>query len=232
MPNRPSTPSDVSRQLRQEAGFGCCFCGHPFLTYHHIVPYADDQHFRPEDMMAVCDNCHRGCTNGAIPELEQRRAKQRAKNVVDGELRGQLYVTSNRLKVELAGGLAIDTPNLLEYRNTQVLGAKLDDIGRVLISAIVQNSAGIVVATLRDNEWSLNVSEVWDFECSHRWATVRSAPFDVNFEVDCRQDRVRLQGKWSLGGTPVEFTPTRCRYGRSVMAGQIVDSCGGFLRIG
>lgn len=55
---RPPTPADVERTLRQEAGFGCAKCGHPYVEFHHIVPYAEEQHFRPEDMVALCGNCH------------------------------------------------------------------------------------------------------------------------------------------------------------------------------
>ena len=55
---RKNTPEKVKRLLRQEAGFGCASCGHPFLEYHHIIPYEKDQHFRPEDMVCLCGNCH------------------------------------------------------------------------------------------------------------------------------------------------------------------------------
>lgn len=51
-------PEAVMRQLRQEVGFGCAKCGHPYIEYHHIVPFSEEAHHRPEDMMAVCGNCH------------------------------------------------------------------------------------------------------------------------------------------------------------------------------
>ncbi len=35
----PSTPLLIKRQLRQEAGFGCCKCGKPIIQYHYIIPY-------------------------------------------------------------------------------------------------------------------------------------------------------------------------------------------------
>src|SRR5688500_6341627 len=56
--NRPKIPRGVARQLRQESGFGCARCGHPYLEYHHIVPWSEDQHYRPQDMVALCGNCH------------------------------------------------------------------------------------------------------------------------------------------------------------------------------
>ena len=72
---RRKIPSDVARQLRQEAGFGCCKCGFPLIQYHHIVEWADDQHFRVADMMVLCPNHHDQATKGAMPEPQQRLLK-------------------------------------------------------------------------------------------------------------------------------------------------------------
>ena len=60
---RPATPAAVERQLRQEAGFGCAKCGHPYIEYHHIVPWCEEHHFRPSDMLALCGNCHPAVSN-------------------------------------------------------------------------------------------------------------------------------------------------------------------------
>jgi len=34
--HREDRPEELERQLRREAGFGCCFCGNPIIQYHHI----------------------------------------------------------------------------------------------------------------------------------------------------------------------------------------------------
>ena len=85
---RPSMPAAVMRELRQEAGFGCAKCGHPYIEYHHIVPYAEDQHFRPEDMVALCGNCH-----PVVSKLRRDRQyaiKREPHNVSENLLRGAL----------------------------------------------------------------------------------------------------------------------------------------------
>ena len=41
-------PDRIKRQLRQEAGFGCCKCGFPIYDYHHIVEFSEEKHFRPQ----------------------------------------------------------------------------------------------------------------------------------------------------------------------------------------
>lgn len=211
------TPEIVKRQLRQEAGFGCCRCGHPFIEYHHIIPFAEDAHFRPEDMMVLCASCHHLCTTGAMLESHQRALKARPKNIVDNALRGQLWVNATELRVEFAGGVAINTPQLLQIGASRVLGARLSDDGRVLISAQVHDPNGVEIATLTDNEWSLSPSDVWDFEVRPQQAIVRSAARQVSFNVDCRNDRLQVSGIWHWRGKRVAFTPHQALIGTSTL---------------
>lgn len=39
MKKRPAIPESIKRQVRQEAKFGCIFCGSPIIEYHHIEEY-------------------------------------------------------------------------------------------------------------------------------------------------------------------------------------------------
>lgn len=205
--NRPAPPAAVKRQLRQEAGFGCCFCGHPFLQYHHIVPWAEDAHFRPEDMMVVCGQCHHLLTVGAIPDEDQRGAKENPRNIVDGLIKGRLYVTSKELTVMLGGGSATETPCLLEIKKKSIISVRLSPLnGRVLISAEIQDSSGQAIANLIDNDWSMLPGAVWDFESYPLHATVRTGPGNIAFSVEARNDIVSMQGKWHISGQPLEFT--------------------------
>ena len=82
------TPAAIARQLRREAGFGCCACGLPIIQYHHIVEWSEDQHFRTQDMMVLCPLHHDQATKGAMPEAEQRRFKAKPYNVQRGLAQG------------------------------------------------------------------------------------------------------------------------------------------------
>ena len=229
---RPNVPNEVKRQLRQEAGFGCCRCGHPFIQYHHIIPWAEDQHFRPDDMMVLCGQCHPLCTVNAIPQPDQRALKARPKNIVDNLARGMLSVNSQKLSVNLAGGTAVETPNLLSLSGTTVLAAKRDaKHGRVLISAMIHDSSGNVVAILRDNEWSMDPSTVWDFETYPLHSTIRLGPRDIAFEVDVRNDTVNLRGKWFHKGLSIAFTPNQASIGTNKFQGFNVSHCGTMIAV-
>jgi hypothetical protein len=228
---RPPTPESVKLQLRQEAGFGCCFCGHPFIDYHHIIPWAEDNHFRPEDMMVVCSNCHGNCrNNNAIPEAQQRRAKHTPKNIVDNEMRGKLFVNTERLEVHLGNSVAIDTPILLAIAGKICLQARLEaETGRVLLSAKFQNSSGVSVGELNANEWSIRPNALWDFECRQQFAKARSELGNILFEVDTRNDVVNIRGKWAIENKRVEFSNQGVLIGNTRIGQMKSVSCGNLI---
>jgi hypothetical protein len=232
---RPAIPSQVKLRLRQESGFGCCRCGHPFIAYHHIIPWAEDQHYRPEDMMVLCDNCHRLCTVEALQESQQRALKARPKNIVDQMIHGQLFINSNRLIVNIAGGQAINTPRLLTLSGEVVLAARLSETdGRVLLSAKIHDHEGKKIAELLDNEWSMVPADVWDFECYPRHAKIRKDRADISFVVDVRtDDQVSLQGKWYHNGMELKFTQSDAQIGANGinLSGNIFENCGGMIEV-
>jgi hypothetical protein len=71
------------------------------LQFHHIIPYATEQHFRVEDMVALCPNHHDLANAGAINEDEQRSLKIEPYNCVNGYAGGQLAVDQRDTHVTL-----------------------------------------------------------------------------------------------------------------------------------
>ena len=229
---REAIPAAVKRQLRQESGFGCCHCGHPFIQFHHIIPYAEDPHMRPEDMMAVCGQCHYLLTVGAISETEQRNWKSRPKNVVDNCVLGTLYVTTEKLRVQFGSGLAVNTPSLLSIdENQDIVRIERSDDNRILVSAYIQDDNGDCVGIINKNEWQAVPEKIWDFETFPKRAIVRSAPRKISFEVDCRGEDIFLRGEWYFGGLRVSFSPSQCLVGGASLIGSHVEDCGGFLHV-
>ncbi|WP_147307917.1 HNH endonuclease [Fulvimarina endophytica] len=230
--NRPEAPPKVKQQLRQEAGFGCCHCGHPFIQYHHIIPWAEDNHFRPDDMMVLCGQCHHLCTVGAITQSDQRKIKAKPRNIVDDLVRGMLYVNTQNLSVNLAGGKAVETPNLINLSGVTVLSAKRDEEhGRILISAMIHDKSGNVVATLRENEWSMAPNAVWDFETYPLHSKIRLAPYDIAFAVDVRNEELNLQGKWFHKGIEINFSPSKATIGSNVIKSLNAWHCNTMLSV-
>ena len=152
--------------------------------------------------------------------------------MVENLSKGRLYITSSKLKVRLAGGVAVNTPTLLSCGNYEpILRLEQSDDGRVLASAVIQNNEGEVIARLFRNEWLAAPSEVWGFEVYPKRAIVRSGPRKISFRIDCREDEVRTQGEWFLGGQRVQFSPSTCLVGGVTLNGFHVEDCGTFINI-
>lgn len=59
MPNRPTIPAEVSRQVFIEAGHRCAVCGTPVpLERAHIIPWHRTRDHSAENLICLCANCH------------------------------------------------------------------------------------------------------------------------------------------------------------------------------
>ena len=222
--SRPKTPLPTKRQLRQESGFGCCNCGHPFIEYHHIIPWAEEQHFRAEDMMTLCKNCHDLCTTQALTENQQRALKSKPRNIQDNFVRGLLYANAKECIVKFGGGTAINTPRLLTIRGKNLLSVAINESDcRILVSAVVHDANGTPIGQIVDNEWEFEVDKVWDLTAKPKFASAQASQEHLGFEIDARRDEILLNGRWTHLGESVEFSPTAVLHNGNRMFGSFTS---------
>jgi hypothetical protein len=183
-------------------------------------------------MMILCGQCHPLCTVGAITEADQRALKSRPKNIADNLVRGQLYVNTTELVVNLAGGRSLETPNLLVLSGEAVLSARRDaEHGRVLISARIHGQDGQTIGELNDNEWSMSPNSVWDFESYPLHATVRLAARQIALKIDVRNDEIELAGNWFHRGEDIEFSSAGARIGAMRIGSMNADYCSSLINV-
>lgn len=225
--DRPSIPEEVKRQLRQEAGFGCCFCGYPFYDYHHINPWARKNHHDADDMMLVCPNHHRSCTLNAISEIEQRAVKSRPHNVVAGHTKGKLFVGQRRLQINVGSNLIEDTPNIFVATKSQqtFMAMKVDDQGILNLTMQLIDKNGQVLGQIFDNEWTVALHEAWDLKANERHVSLRAAPRDIVVDIDARNDPVRVTGNWKFGLVAISAKPSSLNIGSNTISGGTYKRC-------
>jgi hypothetical protein len=66
---------------------------------------------------------------------------------------------------------------------------------QVLVSTIIRDRSGAVVAEIVRNEWKVNSGNVWDRNYSRNALEVRGPTGDVVLQVRLVKDRVQLQAK-------------------------------------
>lgn len=227
---RPAIPSKVMRQLRQEAGFGCARCGHPYIEYHHIVPIAEDPHFRPEDMVALCGNCH--------PLLakqdrdRQYEVKGKPRNVTEKFFKGALEYDKRNLVFKVGGNWYENTPIILQFFDIPIIACSLCE-GQAMVSLNLLDPDGHPLLSVKDNEVTFRVTDLWDFEYAHNYAVARHGPRDIAVRMDFRNNDAVIEGRLWLGKRQVRLGPNETTLpGNNIVSGGRTVDCGVGIQIG
>jgi hypothetical protein len=207
-----TTPQQVARQLRQEAGFGCCACGNPIFEYHHIVRWADDQHFRPEDMMVLCPNHHDMATKGAMPEDAQRKYKSSPRNILDKRTRGILEVDQNYCAIKLGTMTLVNEGAFLRIDGNDLLACYLSN--RTLeISLKLYDENDELLVEIERNEWVAGDPLPWDIEGQYRRLTIRERAGKISLSLDVTTTPAELRAQFWYHGKYITCDPFQIRVG-------------------
>lgn len=193
-------PAPVKRQLRQEAGFGCCICGHPIYQYHHIRPFGLGHHHDLDDMMLLCPNHHHEATVGALEEPEQRHWKLHPFNIARGFAEGQLKIGTRLVVVEAGGNLFVGEGFKTVVDGEALLQLGADDDGRLQVSLDLYDRDDACLLSITQNEWTTGEPLAWDLEFGSRWLRLRRKRSDVALFIDARVQPVRVSADlWRRG---------------------------------
>ncbi|MFB9330103.1 HNH endonuclease [Paenibacillus aurantiacus] len=203
--DRPRVPLPVARSLRQEAGFGCACCGNPFVEYHHIVPYAVDQHFREADMLALCPYCHHAANIGAMTEHTQREHKRNPYNLKNGRATGQLWVNQSVCTVKLGSLVFSNNGRILEINGEPIISIEACEDGRVELSLTLYDEQDNLILQIVKNEWIHGDVGVWDFEYGFNKLTLRTKHRSIDLHIDA-----------SNPGSPIYIRADLWRLGKAV----------------
>jgi hypothetical protein len=196
---RPKIPAAIARRLRQEAGFGCCECGVPIIQYHHIVEWADDQHFRPEDMMVLCPLHHDQVTKGAMPEAEQRHLKADPHNIRRGLAKGLLAVKQNYCAANFGSVTVVGEGTFLRINEEDILGfTVLDD--NLTISLRLFSEADEPLLEIDKNEWISGDPLPWDIEADWQTLIIRQRARQISLSLNAKAIPLDLAAEfWRMG---------------------------------
>ena len=206
-------PAGVKRQLRQEAGFGCCFCGLPIYQYHHIVPWAGDHHFRVDDMMLLCPLHHDQATKGALTEKQQRQAKANPRNIADGLATGRLTVNQGYLAVAVGTVLMVGDGPLIAVDGETLVQTTLGTDSNLLLSVRLFDSEDQLVAEVDANEWITGNPLPWDMESDYQVLRLRSAPYRISLDINAKGEPISLRGDLWRGQTRIRLSRTSIEIG-------------------
>lgn len=191
-------PLPVRRLLRQEAGFGCCVCGHPIFEYHHIVEFAQFRHHNPEDMMILCPNHHHEMK--IRNESEQRAFKAAPHNIARGFANGQLVVRDPAVGVQISTVHFIGDGFKVIVGDEPLLELNRSREGRLLLSITVYDEDDSLLMSIKDNEWVAGDPLPWDIEFDYNTLSMRRKYRDIALSIDARRRPTEIRADlWRRG---------------------------------
>ncbi|MGE3779399.1 MAG: HNH endonuclease [Pirellulaceae bacterium] len=227
--NRPPIPDPIKREVRQEAGFGCCYCGHPFYEYHHIVPWSECREHAADNLMTVCPNCHDRLTRSTVNRDEQFAKKASPKNLSDGHPRGLLDITQPDLAMRFGGNLLRRVRCPLQVNTKDLFAIRKNDAGAVELSSKIYDATGDVLGEISANEWSFSNRLPWDMEASYQRILVRQAQRQISLEIDCRQAPMKIRAQLWIDGFHIRVNENETIYEGNGISGSIggmdVENC-------
>lgn len=223
-------PAAIARQLRQEAGFGCCKCGNPIIQYHHILSWADEVHFRPEDMMVLCPTCHDMATKGAMPEEVQRELKRNPRNIRDGRVKGILAVYQKYCAVRVGSMFLVGEGPFLQIDGNDLLELYLGDGNLELSLKLYSEQSDLLLEIVR-NEWILGDPLPWDIKADWQIITIRERKGQVSLTLDARTIPTTLYAQFWYNRKYIKCTNTSVEIGTNKVTLQALAVVGGPLAI-
>lgn len=201
MPSR-SIPRHVKEALRAELGFRCPAktgpgdsCGSPYLTFHHFdPPWRDENHHRPEGMIALCREHADKADNGAYTDAQLREFKRQG---VDRSTKvaGRFDWMRRQLLAVVGGNAYFEVPTIIEVEEKPAVWFERSAEGDLLLNFDMPTRSGSSRASMINNTWEVVPEEGASIICPSGGRSLQVAFADgdsLNVEFKSLSDRAAL----------------------------------------
>lgn len=224
-------PASVRRQLRKEANFGCVICGAPVIEYHHIIPYSEEEHHDPDQMVVLCRNHHAeaGPDAEAITADQLHKHKENPHNSERVEY--DFYFESNTPFMRFGGNFfQLKDENrmtILRIADQPLLEVTYEN-DMLQFSALLFDDAGSPIAKLNQNEWWAEADGVWDLEYRNNQFTIwhQRREIGLKVEYDSDTDLISMRGSFYAQNGHVQAFPSKTEFrdiGARIVGHKVVD---------
>lgn len=215
--SRPPPPRPLRRKLRQEVFYSCPLCADPLLVYHHIIPWHVEQHFREEDMIALCCKHARMADANAISR--QTLYNLKANPPRKKKIRDRFVIHDwNRFAISLGKGTTVfeNCLTVLSVENQTVIGFTRQ-FGMPALFVDMTDDQRRTLLRIEENDWLVNLDELWDCEVRGNSVCVRdrSRRYHVAFRVDAAKGLVSLDFRVLCQGVVIQADKNGLRLGLS-----------------
>lgn len=198
-------PASIRRKLRQEAGFGCAFCGNPLIENAHIIPYNKTKDFKIENMVALCPNCHTEADLSKIPQWVLREKKSNPFNRDKSVVTKKFIATGKQMVVNIGSNRFFDTEHILVTNGLDLISIRRLEKQYLSIGVNLFDKIHRRIAFIHENEWFVDKRYFWDIEYKPQHLILRNAPKEITFEIQISDNEVFIRGDLFYKGFPIEI---------------------------
>ena len=156
-----TVPENIASYLRAEAGFGCAVCGCPILEYHHIIPWAERNHYDVKHMVALCRNHHHEL--GKQSKKVSYAAKQTPFNIKHKRYKGYLVTNKENQALILGNTRFVGFTHAVSYFGIPLFGHRIVD-NEIRLSCFIPNANFFPDVEVFENNISAMIDGFWDIE--------------------------------------------------------------------
>jgi trigger factor len=212
---RPPIPEQIKREVRQRCGFGCVVCGLPFYDYDHMDEYSVVRSHEPANITLLCPQHHDEKTRrllslntvkNANAAPFNRQAEFTAPHVLRNKAdKAVIHVGSNVFACDFARTASFVVARL---SGRDLLTVHKED-GFLLIDLVLFGKDDQEILRIDKGARQVAVGN-WDVESVGRRLTIRSAPRQIEVDIEFLDDGVRLaKGRLFAGGRSLEVDGAR-----------------------
>ncbi|MBW3164916.1 HNH endonuclease [Ferrimonas balearica] len=201
-------PSAIKQVIRSEAGYGCVFCGSPFVDYEHIEPeFNNAKEHDPAKMTILCGACHDSVTSKRRSKRKVWEAKQNPKAKQQGFVRQILEPTEDHATISI-GNCNFDLASVVFEVNFKPMvwfERPRNEGEPILLNAIFYDENGQPLAFINRNAFTGIVAGS-DIKGVGTRLEVRTRPREISLVLDSKGDQpIKIQRlKNSYGGYSID----------------------------
>jgi hypothetical protein len=224
-------PANVRRYLRQEAGFGCAYCGNPLLENAHIIPFHESREFPVEHMVALCPNHHTEADLGHISEEVLRDWKKNPYNKNRSVVGKKFIVTGRDVVVHMGSNDFVNTHGILCANNFDLISLTRIDDSYLSLDINLFDRFQRWVALAYENNWMVDRRYFWDIEYKPQHLVLRNAPREIVFDIRIEDEEIFIKGNLFFKGQPIHITSSSFSFATKQIDNNTFNNIGLFLEI-
>ncbi|MFZ7090819.1 HNH endonuclease [Primorskyibacter sp. 2E233] len=160
-------PQPIQRQVRQNCGFGCVFCGDMIVQYEHIVPFSEVKAHEVANLVLLCASHHQEVTAGRISKGQVKSAQitpfcKRGRNHPSYR-----FILKHSHQIRFGDNSCVVTENdryplsIVELGENCWFGVAMAE-GLPVFSGTFPNKLGAPALVLRENVLEILDTNIWD----------------------------------------------------------------------